>query len=254
MPNGHKYTVNGEEKPGVTSILSILNKPGLPQWAANQAIEAIKSDSKLVYSDNGKYYHVYEKTLYMARKAFTLRRDDSANIGKNVHKWIENHVKNKLEGKDQDEEYSEDMKPSIESFLSWEEKYQPEYLFSERIIYSEQGDYCGTCDVGVKIDGKRIVLDFKTGKPEKEYNKKLRRYTGKKRAYSSVFIQDALYDLAIEEEEGIRADQYGALYLSTNGELLFALTDDTDAYRKAGQAIVETFKSLNVINQLNQFK
>lgn len=251
----HKYLVNGEAKAGVTSILSILNKPGLPQWAANMVCEAIREGSEpFPHASGVAHYLVSENLLRTARNAFNSRRDNSANIGKDVHAWIENHINIKLSGSGEEKEYNSDMEPSIKSFLKWEEEQKPEYIFSERIIYSEDGDYCGTSDTGVKINGKYLILDFKTGKPEKEYNKRLRRYTGKRRAYNTVFLQDALYDLAIYEEEGIKADQYGALYLSTNGEILYTTTDATEDFREAGKSIVKVHKLLNRVNYLNQFK
>lgn len=254
MPNGHKYLVNDKEKPGVTSILSILNKPGLPQWAANQVVESIQKISDPFLKEEGmKAWVVTEFDLKRARVAFNNSRDDSALVGKKVHSWLENHVKNQIKGIDEKEKYSLDMKASIETFLEWEEAHNPTYVFSERIIYSENGDYCGTCDVGLILDGKRVILDFKTGKPEKQYDTRLRRYTGKKRAYSTVFMQDALYDLAIEEEDGIKADMYGALYLSTNGDLLFSVTEETDAFRRAAKAVVNLHKALQIINNVNKW-
>jgi hypothetical protein len=266
MPNGHKYLVNGKEKPGVTSILQILNKPGLSQWAANQTAEFVRLNSvPFPEAEGQKAWVVLDSDLRQATQAYNRSRDNSANVGKKAHQWIERHVgyalgqtvQARTKELSKDRPYSKDIAPCIESFLAWEEQYKPKYLFSERQIYSEKGDYCGTCDVGliIKIDGKelRVILDFKTGKPEKQFDKRLRRYTNKKRPYSTVFIQDALYDLAIEEEDGIRADRYGVLYLSTNGDLLFGLTEETEAFRNAAKSIVETDKALRTINFLNKW-
>lgn len=271
MPNGHKYLVNGKEKPGVTSILQILNKPGLSQWAANQTSEFIRFNAESFPEYEGeKAWIVTDSQLKQAKSAFSRSRDNSADIGKAVHSWIEEHIIHQMGIKTQkgmrngkprnfikDSPYTQEMAPCIESFLGWEEMYKPKYIFSERQIYSEKGDYCGTTDVGfnMEIDGKelRVVLDFKTGKPEKQYDKRLRRYTGRKRPYNTVFIQDALYDLAIEEEDGLKADRYGVLYLSTNGDLLFGLTAETEAFRNAANAIVAAYKALHVVDYLNKW-
>lgn len=266
MPNGHKYLVNGEEKPGVTSILQILNKPGLSQWAANQATEYVRLNAvPFPEYEKAKAWIVTDTELRQATQAYNRSRDNSANIGKSAHEWIERHIKFQLghsvlvgrSNLSQDRPYSKEIAPCIESFLAWEKQYKPEYIFSERQIYSEQNDYCGTCDVGLylKIDGKRlrVILDFKTGKPEKQYDKRLRRYSGKKRPYNTVYIQDALYDLAIEEEDGVKADRYGVLYLSTNGDLMFGLTDETDAFRTAARAIVKLHKAMNIVDYLNKW-
>lgn len=255
--SAHRYLVNGKEKPGVTSILQLLNKPGIPQWAANQAIKSIQDHSQPFPEHLGsKAWVVTEWDLKRAKSAYLRSRDDSADLGKRVHAWVEHHIKSQIEGTSNNEKLSDDMRPSIDSFLQWEEETQPTYLFSERVIFSANGDYCGTTDVGIMLKdasgvGKRMILDFKTGKPESQYDTKTRRYTGKKRPYSTVFIQDALYDLAIEEEDGIKSDMFGALYLSTNGDILFGLTNNTDAFRDAGLALVRTYHALRVIDMLN---
>lgn len=255
--SAHRYLVNGKEKPGVTSILQLLNKPGIPQWAANQAIKSLQDHSEPFPEHLGsKAWIVTEWDLKRAKSAYLRSRDDSADLGKRIHAWVEHHIKSQIEGKSYDEKLSDDMKPSVESFHKWEVENKPTYLFSERVIYSEEGDYCGTCDVGITLKDasgveKRVILDFKTGKPESQYDTKTRRYTGKKRPYSTVYIQDALYDLAIAQEDGVQADMYGALYLSINGDLLFGLTPHTDAFRDAGRSLVETYHTLRKIDQIN---
>lgn len=258
-PNGHKYLINGKEKPGVTSILQLLNKPGIPQWAANQAAKSIQDHSQPFPEHLGsKAWIVTEWDLKRAKGAYLRSRDDSADLGKRIHAWVENHIKSQINGDLVTQEYEDDMKPSIISFLKWEETHKPTYLFSERTIYSENGDYCGTCDVGILLKDaegveSRVILDFKTGHPERQFDSKLRRYTGKLRPYNTVFIQDSLYDIAIEEEEGLKADKYGALYLSTDGDILFGLTAETDAFRNAGQSLVQMFYALRTIDSLNKW-
>lgn len=259
MPNGHKYLVDGKEKPGVTSIIALLNKPSLPQWAANRSTEYLQERSTPFPEYAGqKAWIVTESDLKQARVAFSQFRDDSATLGKDVHKWIETHIKSKIAGTGWPRNYSDDMKPSVTSFLEWEEMYKPVYVFSERTIYSEKYDYCGTSDTCVILkdpDGKdiRVNLDFKTGKPERQFDKRLRQYTGQKRPYNTVFIQNAMYDMAIEEEDGVRADKFGALYISTNGDLLFGLTDKTEEFREAGRNLVAVYKAMNLVDMLNKW-
>lgn len=254
-PLGHKYLVNGSEKPGVTSILGILNKPGLPQWAANQTVEYIKTHSEgLVDPEDTETVIVTSSTLRRARTASTRSRDDAADLGKYVHSWIEQYVKAKIRGSGWATNYKDEAKPAIQNFLSWEKEYKPIYLFSERTVYSEKFDYCGTvdcvCELEVEGIRYRVILDFKTGKPENQYIHK-RGYTGKKRAYNTVFMQDAFYDIAIEEEDGVKAGAYAALYLSKDGGKFFGLSFKTDAFRLASKNLLKFYKVQQLIDYLN---
>lgn len=253
-PNGHKYLVNGEEKPGVTSILGILNKPGLPQWAANQTVEYIKTHSEsLTAPDESSALVVTTEVLKMARTASTRSRDSKADLGKYVHGWIEQYIKAKVTGEIWATNYKNEAKVPIQNFLNWEKTYNPTYLFSERTVFSEKFDYCGTvdCVCELEIGGNRfrVILDFKTGKPESQYIHR-RGYTGMKRAYNTVYMQDAFYDIAIEEEDGIKADAYAALYLSKD-EQYFGLSFETDAFRKASTQLLGAYKALQLVDYLN---
>ena len=257
--DGHSYKVEGKKQPSVTGIIKILDKPGLPQWAANKTVEYIfdKSIPFPEYQDR-KAWIVTTKDLAFAKRNYLNSRDDSAIIGKAVHSWIEGYIRRRLAGEMYTKRrYTESMAPSIEAFLKWEKQFKPEYIFSERVVYSPNGHYCGTSDCGawLTIDGKQlyIVLDFKTGVPEKEYDTKLRKYTGRIRPYTTTYLQDALYDLAIEEEDRLRADGYGALHLPLNSPALFAFTKETTAFRELGKSIVQTYHLLNAANALNEW-
>jgi hypothetical protein len=259
MPNGHKYLVDGEEKPGVTSIIALLNKPSLPQWAANQSVQYIHEHATPFPEYQGERAWITTETnLKNARIAFTRFRDNSADVGKDVHAWIEKHINSKITGSSWPRNYSKEMEPSITSFLLWEEAFKPQYLFSERTIYSEAYDYCGTVDTCIILHEEtgdvRMNLDFKTGKPERQFDRSTGRYTGRIRPYNTVFLQNAMYDMAIEEEDGVRADRYGALYLSTNGDCLFGTTTHTNEFRTAARHLVEAYKAMNHVDMLNTWK
>jgi len=250
----HRYKVDGEYKKGVTTILGILDKPGLVQWASNKACDWIRLNSISVETSNGTSpdaYHVTEEDLKEAKYAHRTLKDNSAEIGKRVHKWIEEHISGN------DTEIDDDMKISVESFLKWESEHDIEYLHSERITYSEETDICGTTDSVIILDGVRTILDFKTGHPDKEYNPSKKSYSGRVRGYTTVYMQDALYDIAIAEEDKLFADQYAVLYLPTDGGAFMFKTEEgeTEHYRKMAKLLVEFDKMYSLADKfMNKYQ
>lgn len=212
----HRYKINGIYIGGVTTILKRLDKgEGLIQWAANLAVEAYKKGAD----------------EQQAKKAWVTFRDDAANIGKAAHSWISHYLTT-----GEELEVGSDIEPCINSFHKWLAGILPTNMQSERIVFSAEHNYCGTCDMvfNAKIGNTtlRIVGDFKTGSPEKEWTR-LAGYTGKNRAYAEHFYQCALYDQALQEEDGKRADAYMVIYLTKDGKLFSYLTPDTSAYSNA---------------------
>lgn len=205
-------------KQGVTSTFDILAKPELIQWAANKAVEAMDNG---VPSAEAKYAH---RTL----------KEAAGDIGTRVHYWIEQH----LAGKDLD--YTKDMEASILGYLSWEKKYKPVVHYSERVVYSKKYDYAGKTDLGCRIGKYYGIVDFKTGSCDKEYNQRLKRYTGSVRARTEHFVQDAGYDLAIAEEDGQTAQFYGVLYIPVDGKVEYFQTEDVLASQEVFINTLET--------------
>src|SRR3990167_10512189 len=81
----HAYFLDGKPLMGITSVLRIIAKPNLIQWAANMAVDYISS-----LWMPGKSYEELEITsvLQEARTAHARKRDKAADAGTNVHAWI----------------------------------------------------------------------------------------------------------------------------------------------------------------------
>lgn len=225
----HRYKVNGDYKFGVTTILGLLGKEGLIQWSANCAVEAMLAGED---PKDAKY-------------AWMRKRDKAGDVGTRTHAWIEEHIKGN------DLPIEPDMEKTVGAFLRWEAEVKPEYAESERLIYSAEFDYCGTVDCVAVIDGKRVVLDFKTGDPDKEYKKY---YTGKVRARTEHFYQCALYDQAIIEEDGIAGEMYATVYVTKDGNLHYLTTDKTELMRSAALSLVNFFKTHKQIDKENKYE
>lgn len=124
--------------PGVTTILGLMAKPALVPWANKLGLQGI---------DVSKYV------------------DDKADIGTLGHAM----VTDKLSGAETDtSDYSENQISLAEncalSFWQWEKEHPiEEVFFVERPLVSETHRFGGTLDIYAKINGKREIIDLKTG-------------------------------------------------------------------------------------------
>lgn len=235
----HRYKINGTYVSGVTSMLARLGKgDGLMQWAVNLALDAYIGGAS---RDDAKYAHLTAK-------------DNAADIGKRVHAWVEHYLKTRILGM-----IAEDMKSSVEGFMRWWQTLQMSDIETERILFSEKYNYCGTVDLicNLIVNGRklRVVGDFKTGSPEREFikTKAFTGYTGKTRAYVEHFYQCSLYDQALYEETGLQADAYMIIYLSKDGTMSYYITESVAAYHQAGVNVVMLAQSENAVKFVHNF-
>lgn len=130
---------DGKQVPGITTVLGMLNKPALLYWAWDLGMQKID-------------YRTHLNVL--------------ADIGTLAHAMITDH----LEGKKTDtSEYSADQIDKAEncvlSFWEWEKNHRiEEVFFVERPLVSEIHRYGGTLDIYAKVNGRREIIDLKTGK------------------------------------------------------------------------------------------
>lgn len=132
MPKKYtSYTVKGTKVPGVTTILSVLDKgEGFLRWVASRGFENSKKE---------------------ARKA--------AEFGDLVHTGIDSWINNlPVLG-------SLEVKNAVDSFKKWSTKNVERWLALEVGIFSSKYLYAGTADAFAVLKSGRIALiDFKTSK------------------------------------------------------------------------------------------
>jgi hypothetical protein len=148
---GRTYKLESGEYPSVTTILDILDKPALKQWAVNMAIEYIESQDE-----------VTNEILQNAKTEWKNVSQDALDIGSEIHNLIEVYIK---EGKDAIGE----MKPEVENgflaFLEWEKENVDKWISSEITVYDNELCVAGTCDsIAVLKDGRKVLIDFKSSK------------------------------------------------------------------------------------------
>lgn len=190
---GHSYRWMEKDLflPGVTSILKILAKEALIQWAANMsAADYRRQVQDWLLAEKGE---LTEKQLEefeaRAKTAHTRTASTAAGVGTQAHSYAEAKAKGEIPP-DMETWPTEALK-ATEAIDKWYEDHKVEVNkdFVERIIFSREYLYAGTCDLPAKVDGIRGVYDFKACKPF---------YKGE--VYKEYKLQLAGYAVALEEE------------------------------------------------------
>jgi len=176
----HRYTVGDMIVDGVTSVLNIIDKPALIQWAANEAAAFVRENLKPGVSLDELQIEELAKSASLAHR---VKKEKAANIGTITHNWIEEYIKN---GR-RDLPVNEQARKGAEAFLEWVATNHVEFVDSERKIYSKLHNYAGTLDFEAVVNGKRIIGDIKTSSG----------------IYPTMFLQTAAYEMARTEEDGI---------------------------------------------------
>lgn len=156
----HTYTATYDGRtitaPGVTGILKVIDKPAIVPWAQGIVAEAaIAHRGEL---DNWVAVGGVEGAIQLLRRAAETQRDKAANVGSEVHRLADLIVKG------QTATVPEDLVPYVRGYLEWIERFQPEFLAVEEMVFSESGRYGGTLDSIAVIAGETWLLDIKTSK------------------------------------------------------------------------------------------
>jgi len=140
---GHSYEIDGQPIIGVTTILSmgVPAESGLINWWKNKTPEegqAILEDAQ----ERGSNVHQAIETLLFAQKVIPLT------------------FKRKRE------------RDSIEAFMDFYRTVQPTDYRTEQVVAftDEKFQFAGTLDFVATINGKRILIDFKTSKVASKKN------------------------------------------------------------------------------------
>jgi len=181
-------TKSGERVPSVTTVLGILNKPALLEWAWKCGCEGL--DYKAV-------------------------RDNAADIGTLAHYLILCDIQN--ETPDTSEYSAADISKAETCLLKyWEwKKVNPiTPMFAERPLVSEQYRYGGTIDCFARRDdtGEFVLIDFKTSKAiYPEYFYQLAAYENLLGEHGHRFDKTILLRIGRDEAEGFEVREAGNL-------------------------------------------
>lgn len=171
---------------GVTTVLGVLDKPALPQWAANMTVEYLRQNVPYVKLNRAGIVNEYidkptlESLFNDARFRFRQIKKEAADIGTIAHDWLEAYTKQLINALDviplPPLPENEAARNCVQLALNWMEKHDFYPKNSERKIYSATYDYSGTYDFDAEItscgDEKccpftgtlNVLGDYKTSK------------------------------------------------------------------------------------------
>ena len=158
----HVYLFGGKQMTGVTTVLGVIAKPALIQWAADMACQLIGTAEK----DRLGNYVVTNELLESARTAHTKKKEDAGTKGTDTHALVEEYIKECIENGGNAElrikEAIDGIDPVLNKFIGWAVGNGVKFLASEKKVYSESWFVAGTFDFSFEKDGKRFVGDLKT--------------------------------------------------------------------------------------------
>jgi hypothetical protein len=150
------------------SVTTIVNgglpKPVLVNWAKKYvATYAVENISKLnALLDPGETGFVdTEGAIGWLKESPYRDRDRRGALGTLVHDAAEAYILGKPYP-----EWGKEMQPRMEQFLRFLEEWQPTYAegMVEAPVYNRAERYAGTLDGICDIGGRRVLIDYKTGK------------------------------------------------------------------------------------------
>lgn len=227
----HVYTWDGKPLTGVTTILSVIAKPALIQWAANETIKHISEALDREMNDGIEID--WPKLLEDARYAHRKKKEAAADAGTLFHAWAERWIKSKCKLKTLPKDPA--AQKMAENFINWARANKVKFLASEKQVYSRNFWYAGTFDFLAEINGELMVGDIKTstGIYGREY-----------------FAQMAGYQLALEEMEGYQ-DIKGRIVVrcGKDGSFETKVSYDYPTDRKIFLAALDLYRGLETFNK-----
>ncbi len=132
---------DGTIVPGVTTIVGVMAKPALINWANRMGLQGI---------DTTKYV------------------DSLADAGTLAHYLVECDLVDEEPDPAYLDEFSkvdlDRAENSLLSYYEWRKQHEIEIIGTEMQLVSEEHGFGGTCDIYCKLDGRFALIDIKTCK------------------------------------------------------------------------------------------
>jgi hypothetical protein len=181
------YEVEGHHElfPSVTSVLGVLDKPGIKNWAVGQTIRHALNELTLVQEKVGNRQLTFKElsaAVNKSKEASALELRKAGDFGTRAHDAIDQLIAGQCGS---DLKVESDIKQVVHNFWDWWTgsgvTLDPR---GDTMVYSPRYGYAGALDaLAMSPDGQLMVCDWKTS----NY------------VYESHIIQVAAYAKAVEE-------------------------------------------------------
>lgn len=198
----HYYQIGTDEvwKPGVTTVLKVLDKPALIPWAAKCVSDNIKESlnnwdfsQPLGKLDIGR---ICEE----GKNIYKKKASDAADMGSRVHKAIDEIIRGEIR------DYSPDVRAGVQGFEEWKASNSLKIELGDTKIGSKMFGYGGSLDmVAFNEKNEAIIFDFKTTRIRKGLDHGI---------YPEAAYQLAAYSWAFREIYGIEVKEVYGLWLN----------------------------------------
>lgn len=220
----HIHKLDGKNLNGITTILSVINKPALIQWSANMAVDFLQN----VIKEGVPYAELQLSEWFKeAKTAHRKKKEKAGDIGTAIHEAVEKFIKEGLKKND-----DELVQKCLNNFISFAKENKVKFLESEKNLYSRKHWLGGIVDFICEIDGEVWVGDIKTASG----------------IYPENFLQMAGYQIMIEEM-GLYKDIKGHIVvnLKKDGNMEVKKNCEVDSHREAFISAVNLYRCLNNI-------
>lgn len=153
--DGHRYELDGEETPGVTTLLNGgIPKPALTVWASGLVAKYVKTMPTYEFEQLRGGDPGVEKKLRLL--PYTTAKKAAAK-GTDVHRYAERLIKG------WEVQVPWHLEGYVLSCVDFMNAWRPAPVLVEAVVGSRTHGYCGTVDLIADLpDGRRALLDYKT--------------------------------------------------------------------------------------------
>jgi hypothetical protein len=215
------YRIDGEEVLSVTTVLGILDKPGLPWWGMTLGAEAVVellrrcwragnqgAEARLLADPVG--------ALKAAKMTVNHKRDKAGDRGSTIHDALERLVGDGIVP--DPTTYPEDQQGYVAALLAWYEDACPQIEDAEVLVGSKRHGYAGRYDLRAWQPSADLVVRSDTGARE-TFEAGTYRIDAKtpKGVYGSHLLQLDGYEIAAVESGYKATDGQYVLRLGADG-------------------------------------
>ena len=153
------YEVGGVRYPSVTTILSVLSKPALGQWAANEAAEAALRYAQEVWDRKSR---IDLSKLREWKRSHTAAKNVAADIGTWTHGLMDSVLAEARHRVPYPGPQDGTEKRLRGAAAGARRELRLRTFQAGRMVFSEANGYAGTFDVIASVKGLPVLLDYKT--------------------------------------------------------------------------------------------